>query len=353
MPLERNLHANDSQDCDNDQAVYDFCAGVQNLQFSADNESPEGDVRKMDEENGQGGPGIEFPASALLIFQCYRKTCDPQINSTLLRLKRLLHSRLQVCMSRSRSPDQPMIKPTLHVFTSAAPVPLQEKRSQERLRVQTDLPLTDKHKRALSQQILTCLFLKLGCLGIEANLSENAVTFVEIRPVTDSENLIVRGALPTKTFSHPAAATVVMMAFRGGTNETVIPDSVLAELCQSGSSSSCIAWESFTGIKYVNVTFVIKDAGNQGGEQTVMMPSLHSAERGTAASQRIGNAILMYYPLKLQPFLSHRALHSALQPGQMLHSMLAEHIDAFHFECLSPHLDDSDTALCRQAAAHG
>jgi hypothetical protein len=216
--------------------------------------------------------------------------------------------------------------------------------------VQTDLPLTDKHKRALRHQILTCLFLKLG-----SNLSENAVTFVEICPVTDSENLIVRGSLSTKTFSHPAAATVIMIAFRGGTNETVIPHSVLAELCQSGSSSSCIAWESFTGIKYVNVTCVMKDAGNlQGGEQTVMIPSLHSAGRGTAASQRIGNAILMYYPLKLQPFLSHRALHSALQPGQMLHSMLAEHIDAFHFECLSaPHLDDSDTALCRQAAANG
>ena len=121
------------------------------------------------------------------------QTCDSQIRTTLLRLKRLLHSRLHVCISRS--PDQTPIKPTLHVFTSAVehsiPTPFQGKQSREHLSVQTYLPLTDKHTSALRDQILTCLN-KQCCVEMEEDLPDSSVIFVQILSATDSENSVVQ-----------------------------------------------------------------------------------------------------------------------------------------------------------------
>jgi len=117
---------------------------------------------------------------------------------------------------------------------------------------------------------------------------------------------------------------VVITAFNTGAHDQVrIQDSVLSELCESESSGGRVSWARFMG-KYVNVGYVNKDMARLGqDERTVVCSSSPSKQCGS---------ISLYYPTHLESFFTDRALRDTLEPGALLHSLLAEHIDSIHFE---------------------
>lgn len=248
----------------------------------------------------------------LLVFEGDLQTCCREtISAKLLHLKRLLHRRLEARLS----PTPEALNSLMHVLLAAQRITPPS--PQERLRVQASVPLPEEACNTLRREILSVVSFTLG-----ANLQEESVTFVELCPEAEE----FQRPLCPQVSSRPAHVQVVITAFNHGTHDEVrIQDSVLTEVCESEISGGTVSWARLMG-KYVNVGYVNKDMVRLGQDERTVVCSASSSE-----SKQCGS-ISLYYPTQLESFFTDRALRDTLQPGALLHSLLAEHIDSIHFE---------------------
>jgi len=244
----------------------------------------------------------------LLVFEGDLQTCCREtISAKLLHLKRLLHRRLEARLS----PSPQALDALLHVLLAAQPITPPS--PGERLRVQASVPLPEEARATLCREIMSVVSFTLG-----AKLPEEAVTFVELCPEAEE----FQRPLCLQVASRLACVQVVITAFNHGTHDEIrIQDSVLSELCDADGS---VSWKRLMG-KYVSIGYVNKDMQRLGQDERTVVCS-------SSSSDKQSGSISLYYPTHLEAFFTDRALRDTLQPGALLHSLLAEHIDAIHFE---------------------
>jgi len=240
----------------------------------------------------------------LLVFEGDLEDCDKSsICAKLLHLKRLLHRRLESRLAPSPDAMNSLMHVLFSVHKMSPPTP------NERIRVQVSSKVTEAAKEQLMKEIICLLSFTQGL-----TINKDAVTFVELQ----EEGEEFHRSCCRQVDSKPAKVQVVITSFNHGLEgEVRIEDATLTELCEVES----ISWQKFFG-KYVNLGWVNKDVYRlDSNERTIIC----------SREKRYGD-ICLYYPAHLEPFFMDKALRQTLEPGNLLHSLLADHIDAIHFE---------------------